>query len=448
MELIKLSCLISFILIFAPVSWAGKVIEPNASLQSLTLSEVLVEAQKMNPEILIAQKKWEEEKAKVWSASWPDPQVGVEYWGKNETWYDVSQTVPFPGKQGLKRKAQRHEARRQWELHQAKEKEILQKVKTAYYGYFLAWRQIEIFQQSVDFLQYFSKVAENKYSVNQASQLDVLKAQVEYSKSLNTLVTLDQDKETAQAELNALLDRSPSSPLGKPVEPSLPSLQLSYEDLEPMALRHRPEVHAAHHHVDHMKAEQWAARADFLPDTMVQYSRRTFTGGDMKDDNIVMVKFNVPVLWFWRQGSIVKAAKKAKEGAEAELRSMGTMTRYDVKSMLVKVQTARRLVELYRTSVIPQTEAALKVSSSGYESGTAGFLDLLDSQRSWLEFQMEYYQYLAQYWTYLAALERVVGKDLAPQENPIQKEEKKIERPSPPHKKQAKEKHKKWLGFI
>ena len=32
----------------------------------------------------------------------------------------------------------------------------------------------------------------------------------------------------------------------------------------------------------------------------------------------------------------------------------------------------------------------------------------------WLQFQMEYYQYLAQYWTYVAALERVVGEDLMP----------------------------------
>ncbi len=412
-----LSVLLSFNF-FINVSFAQEVMLPTplTSEQPLTLADVLEEAKKNNPEILVARKKWEEEKAKVWSIAWPDPEVGVEYWGKNETWYDVSQTIPFPGKQELKRKAQRHEAKRQLELYQAKEKEILQKVKAAYYGYFLARRQIEIFEQSVGFLEHFSKVAESKYSVKQATQVDVLKAQVEYSKSLNILVTLSQDKETTQAELNALLDRRPDVPLGKPIEPPLPSVDLNYEDLENIGLENRPEVHAARHHVDHMKAEQWATRADFLPDTMIQYSRRTFDGGDMKDDNIVMVKFNVPILWFWRQGSLVKAAKKAKEGAEAELRSMETMTRYDLKSMLVKVQTARRLIKLYRSSVLPQSEASLNIALAGYEAGTNGFLDLIDSERSWLEFQMEYYQYLAEYWSYLAALERIAGKDLTPME--------------------------------
>jgi len=408
----------------------------KSTVPVLRLQEVLEGAKNNNPEILVAKKKWEEEKAKVWSNTLPDPQIGVEYWGKNETWYDISQEVPFPGKMSLKRKAQRHEAKRQWELYEAKQKEILQKVKAAYYGYFLAWRQIEIFEDSVDFLKHFATVAESKYSVNKASQAEVLKAQVEYSKALNELITFGQEKETMQAELNALLDLAPDAALGRPAEPSLPKVDLQYKELEEIALELRPELDAARHHVDHMKAEQWSARSEFLPNAMLQYSRRTFDSEDMQDDNIVMVKFNVPVLWFWRQGSLVKAAKKAKEGADAELRSMETMTRAEVKTFLVKVQTARRLVELYRTSVIPQSETALKVSLSGYEAGTAGFLDLVDSERSWLEFQkfqMEYYQYLAQYWTYLAALERLIGKDLTPMETEVTEEDKGMQKEQHSH---------------
>lgn len=379
----------------------------------LTLEEVLEQAKERNPEILASQKKWESEKAKVLAVkTLPDPQIGLEYWGTNETWYDVGQTIPFPGKLHLKGKAQSHEASRQFHYYQAKEKEILQRVKAAYYNYFLAVRQIEIFEESVNFLKRFSKVAENKYSVGQASQSDVLKAQVEYSKSLNALVTLNQEKETAQAELNALLDQLPETPLGKPIEPKLPPLEFTYVSLEKIALDSRPEIQAARHHVDHEKAQLGSAFADFLPDTMFQYSRREFDEGVDEDDNIFMVKVNVPYLWFWRQGSLVKAARKAKEEAEAELRTTLTMTRYDVKAMLVRAQTAQRLVDLYKTSVIPQAETALRVASAGYEAGTGAFLDLLDSQRTWLEFQLEYYQYLAQYWTYVASLERLVGKDL------------------------------------
>src|SRR3989338_7686192 len=268
-----------------PIQEKGSKSEPL-----LTLDKVLQQAKNANPEILVSKKKWEEEKAKVWSNTWPDPQIGVEYWGENETWYDVSQEIPFPGKMHLKRKAQAHEAKRQWELYEAKQKEILQKVKAAYYGYFLAWRQIEIFEESVSFLKHFSTVAESKYSVNKASQAEVLKAQVEYSKALNELITFEQEKETMQAELNALLDLSPNEFLGRPAAPPLPKADLKFEELEQIALELRPELDAARHHVGHMKAEQWSARADFLPDAMLQYTRRTFDSEDMQDDNIVMVK--------------------------------------------------------------------------------------------------------------------------------------------------------------
>ena len=108
------------------------------------------------------------------------------------------------------------------------------------------------------------------------------------------------------------------------------------------------------------------------------------------------------------------AAEKAKEGAEEELRSMETMTRSDIKSIFVKARTTRQMVELYRTSILPQSQNSLKITQAGYESGSAGFLDFLDTQRSSLTLQMEYYQYLAQYWSYLASLERIAGKDLVP----------------------------------
>ncbi|MBI3252827.1 MAG: TolC family protein [Candidatus Omnitrophica bacterium] len=410
----KIAVLVVALALVSQISNAQEMVHSGKAPGPVSnLGAALDEAEKSNPEILVSKTKWEEERARIISAGAPpDPEVGVEFWGKNETWYDVSQKVPFPVKLPLRAQSQAHEANREKGYYRAKQKEILQKVKAAYYAYFLAWKEIEIFEESVSFLKQFSVVTENKYSVNQTSQANVLKAQLEYSKTLNTLETLKQEKEARAAELNALFDRAPDAALPKPAEPSLPDISLDYASLEKIAWQNRPELHAARHHVDHMGADLALAQADFLPDATLQYSRRTFKD-QTPDDNIVMVKFNVPFLWFWRQGAAVGAAAKAKEGAEAELRSLETLTRSDLKSLLVKTQNARRLVELYRTTTLPQSEAALKVSLKGYEAGTEGFVDVIDSERSRLGFQLEYYQALAEYWSYLASLERLVGKDLS-----------------------------------
>lgn len=385
-----------------------------------TLAQVLDLAKEHNPDILAARKNWEAAQARVLAVkTLPDPQVGVEYWGfprsslnagsASEKWYDVSQTFPFPGKLRLRGKAAAHAARREEELYLAAVRDVLAKVKEAYYDLLLADRATQIFTENTELMRKFAKITEAKYAVSKAPQSDVLRSQVELSKMINMLVTISQERETALARLNAVLDRHPEDSLGAPQEPPSIPFDYSFSDLERMALESRPEIHAASHHVDHMKAELAVSKADYLPDTMIQYTWRTMEG--RRPDAVAMFKLNIP-LWFWRQGSVVKSVKRGKEHADAMLRSARTMTRYEVKEFLVHVQTSRRLIELYKTTVIPQAEQLLRVTEAGYQSDRAGFLELLDSERALIEFKLEYYKSLSQYGTNLAHLERVVGTDL------------------------------------
>lgn len=404
--------MILFLLAAVFQSWA----QPPSS-GAMTLADVVAVAKERNPDILAARKSWEAARALILPAkTWPDPEVGVEYWGfpksglnvgrAPEKWYDVSQTIPFPGKLSLRGKAASHKARREEELYRSTERDVLAKVKETYFDLLYAGRAIQIFKENVEVMRRFARIAESKYSVGKASQSDVLRAQVELSKMLNMLVTLDQERETLQARFNALLDRHPEEPVVPTQEPPIEPFEYTFADLERMALDNRPEIHAASHHVDHMKAELAASRADYLPDTMIQYSRRTMEG--RRPDAVAMFKLNVP-LWFWRQSSLVKSVKSEKDHADAMLRSARAMTRYETKEFLVHVQTSRRLIDLYKTTVLPQAEQSLRVAEAAYQSEKIGFLELLDSERALIEFRLEYEKYLAQHGTNLAHLERVVG---------------------------------------
>lgn len=392
----------------------------RVSSGAISLAQIIDLAKQQNPEIKAARKNWEAARARVLPAkTWPDPQVGVEYWGfprsnlnvnsASEKWYGVSQMIPFPGKLSLRGKAASHVARREEELYLATVRDVLAKVKEAYYDLMFADRAKQIFTDNVEIMRKFAKIAEAKYATARVPQSDVLRSQVELFKMLNVLVAVGQEYETALARLNSLLDRHPEAVVGLPQEPPVAPLKYSFSDLEAIALENRPEIHAASHHVDHMKAELAASRADYLPDTMIQYTWRTMEG--RRPDAVAMFKINLP-LWFWRQGSVIKSVKSEKEHADAMLRSAKTMTRYQVKEFLVHVQTSQRLVELYKTTVLPQAEQSLKVTEAGYQSDKVGFLELLDSERALIEFKLEYYQSLAQYGTNLAHLERVLGVNL------------------------------------
>ena len=70
------------------------------------------------------------------------------------------------------------------------------------------------------------------------------------------------------------------------------------------------------------------------------------------------------------------------------------------------------MATLYRTTILPQAEQSLDAARVGYRAGKAGFLDLIETQRAWRGFQLEYFKALVDRQHRLAELEQVVGVDL------------------------------------
>ena len=70
--------------------------------------------------------------------------------------------------------------------------------------------------------------------------------------------------------------------------------------------------------------------------------------------------------------------------------------------------------DAYRTTVIPQAEAALRSAESAYQSDRAGFLDLLDAGRSLITARLAAARHEADLERALAALSRAVGRETVP----------------------------------
>lgn len=387
------------------------------SSSPLSLEQVLGVVRNENPEIRAARERWRAFAARVSQAATPDkPRVDFERMyapqGDN-VWSDageknvvISQGIPFPTTLYLSGRRARQEANAAEAAYRSKEQEILSRAKQAYARLYLSRHAIHIFEEYVDLMGQFSKVAEAKYAAGKGASVDALKAHVELSKMLNELVTLQQEKETNEAWLNTLLNRPPESPLGWPKDPDPQPVRLDLGALEAQALAERPDLREAAFALDKSRTDVALGRSSYLPDLMLQYRRRDMENG--VDSHDAMVGFTLP-LWFWKQGAQVREVLAERDMAQAEYQSMKNRTLFDVKSFLVKVQTTQRLVELYQTSVLPQAAQALKISEAAYRADKLGFLDLLDAVRSQLQFRLEHYEHLAQYDQFKAELERVVG---------------------------------------
>ena len=69
-------------------------------------------------------------------------------------------------------------------------------------------------------------------------------------------------------------------------------------------------------------------------------------------------------------------------------------------------------IKLYREVVIPQAEDDINAGLAGYEVGKVQYMDLLDSIRTFLDYQTEYYNRIAGREKAVAELEAVTGKEL------------------------------------
>ena len=389
--------------------------------ENLSIKSALDEALKSNPEISAAQNNYKAARARVPQKFLPeDPMVEYMYdemragvpdlVGKPMRSYAISQKMPFPSKLFLKSDIAAKDARILYEYYREKERDIIARVKSAYFLLWYTEKAIDVALENKALLEQFATSAASRYAVNKASQQDALKAQVELAKVKNSIVLLEQRKDIVTADLNILLNRDPRSPLAIEKDPAMPDINATLDELSALAKEKRPKLRAFRYAVEKGRLAYLLAWNEFLPDLSARYEQMIMDGSGGKWKG--MIGMSVPI-WFWaKQASGVSEMKSELEMFRADYNTMENMALFDVKDAFTRVKAHKKLVETYETSFVPQAEAALKASLTGYEAGQIDFLSLLDSERMLLEIKTDYYKIVSDLEIAKAGLEKGVGADL------------------------------------
>ena len=80
---------------------------------------------------------------------------------------------------------------------------------------------------------------------------------------------------------------------------------------------------------------------------------------------------------------------------------------------MARITAKSKILELYKTTVLPQAKHTLRAAIAGYRTDRNNFLDLIEADRALLTYQLEFFRALADWKQLLAKLERVVGIALA-----------------------------------
>jgi outer membrane protein TolC len=385
----------------------------------LVLPELIQEVLARNPELAATRKQWEAATNRIAQVrSLDDPILSLQLWNVPQPFnvartenhiFGLSQNLPFPGKLGLKGEVASRSAEMTEQSVHAKERELVVRLKQAYYDLFLMQKTIQIHHEQVELLRQFFEIANTKFRAGKGNQADVLKAQVELSLLQQQLPVLEQRRKTAAAMLNTLLDRDTSSPLGIAQEPSQLPIDQPLDDLHSLALNDRPELKAAELDVQRSEQSRALAQRQYYPDFNVAVQR--FQNFQANDGFGAYVAMSIPFA-FWTKPKYdagVQEAAAAVAVAQAQQHTLENLTRFQVNDLLAKFRATDQVATLYRTTILPQAEQSLESARLGYRVGKGSFLDLIDAQRAWRGFQHEYFKAIVDRQNRLAELEQVVG---------------------------------------
>lgn len=388
------------------------------------LPALLEQVRRVNPDLEAARARFEAARHVVGQVSaLPDPELSVA-WSPKPTqtragpldWrVGIRQKFPFWGERGLHETRADHQALAEESLVHATQFDLELQTRLAFFDWLFAREALAINDANRKLLSQFQRIAEQRYRAGLVPQSDPLKASVALARFEAVDAGYQRAIEDARAQINALLDRPPQAPLGKPQAPPLVLDLPAYQDLAMRALNERPELRAAEEQIAADEAMLQLGRKDYWPDLSVGADYAFVDGGtnpgfakDGDDITSVMVGLNVP-LQLGRRNSAIEERAARVGSARSRAHALSRQVQLEVHHHYTRLKEMREVLALYREQIVPSVRLELDATRQAYSSARASFLELLDSERSLEEVLMQQARALRDYRQSQARLERAVG---------------------------------------
>lgn len=332
------------------------------------------------------------------AGAWPDPtiQFGLmdrpfDGFGADERMtmnsVGLSQTFKWPGKLGYAEDRAGHLATAARLDAEETEARLVARALGLYYGLAALDRSIEVMDQTLRLLMDIEQIIEARYRVGQGLQQDVLQAQVAVARMQADLTAALESRVGRAARLNALMGRPGSEPTGglelPPTGPALPTL----EELMAEAVADRPALAAARAMTEAAEAAHRLSGRAAYPDVElgVSYEQRP----QFADMASVTLGFRLPVFAGSREAPLRRAAEAEMAAAEARALDLYYETWARLAELRAVAERAAELERLYRTSILPQAEAAVASALGAYRVGEIEATTLIESQLAVNRYEIE-----------------------------------------------------------
>lgn len=287
------------------------------------------------------------------------------------------------------------------------------RVAMAFYDLYQADRAIDVAARTQRLLQDVAATTQSMYAVGDGRQGDVLRARVEVARMTEDIVRMQAMRLAMAARLGGLLDEPADTAWGLPVLPVLPESLPSRDVLAREAEANRAMIRAGQAELTGATAAERLARRELWPDLVVgvQLGQQR---GEMGTERMgsLMLGATLPLFARDRQLQMRAEAGAMRAMARADLAAMRAETRARIAELHADFTRARTLRALYRTTVLPQAQAAVTASLAAYRVGSVSLMTLLDNQMMVNRYQQELFTLDAEAGKAIAELEMLLGRPL------------------------------------
>lgn len=339
----------------------------------------------------------------------PDPEVAFAYFinpietrlGPQQARISLTQMFPWFGTLRDKRSVATLRAKAHFESFQETRNRIFYQTEKAFLELYELERSIEIAEENLDILNSLVEISLTRYETNQATQVDVLRAQIE-QEDLNTQIALLQDNRWVLIQkMNELLNKPENLQIQAPDTLPPASIVMDSQTLKQQLIQQNPVLSRFRYQEESSQQMKELAVKDGNPSFGLGLDY-IFTGertdvvnltDNGRDALIARASFRIPIFRN-KYNARIQQAERNIQTAQTQITSKENSLETDLDASLRDFYDAERRYELYDVKQIQRVNQALAIMMQSYASDSSDFEEILRMQRKLLDYQLSRIQAL------------------------------------------------------
>lgn len=327
----------------------------------------------------------------------------------------LSQMFPWFGKYRLRGEMAAKQAEVLWWQVASKRLEVIREIKMAYYEYAYYSQAVKITESNLKLLKHLEIIVQNQIQGGK-DQSHLLRVQIEIGKVENELTTFKSIQPTLSARLSSAINHKKESLLPWPKTAEAKKMKIDKNRFKKLLDNNNPSLLMMVEKISIKIKNSDLAKKQGYPDVTVglknfntEKSKSTMPVKDSGKDPLAIGATLVLPIDRKKYKAIESKAQADLQSVYADWGQLKNNLDAKLEQFIFKLDDSARKISLYKDTLIPRARQSYDVSLVSYKSGNISVLDLIDSERSLLKFELNYWRANSNYEQSLADLESICG---------------------------------------